>query len=189
MKQLTYLLLLALTGCNFVDRIALPDHRYKGTAVLHVIEKGAKHSNERSPSPVNGDGVKFNFNFQEVATQNDSSIHKIYGLSDAWSQHHKYSARMGFRVRQDSTIDVFAYFYNDGHFGYKWMGNVSRYEWHPGGVEIEKDFYEFRLDEKVLRVPRSKHMLWGIKYRLFPFYEDNENKGAPGRIAVMIEEI
>ncbi len=180
------ILLLLLSAC---DRIALPDHRYKGTAVLHVIEKGAHESNERSYSPVSGGGVKFNFNFQEAPLPLDSALQKIYGLSDSWSNHLKYSARLAFRVRKDSTVDIFAYWHMNSDIEQQWLGNINLYEWHYGAVEIERDIYEFRLDEKVFRIKRDNKSVWGAKYRLFPYYEDAEGKGAPERTAITIEEI
>jgi hypothetical protein len=70
------------------------------------------------------------------------------------------------------------------------MGNVSRYDWHYGAVEIERKFYEFRLDEKVIRIyGRDKDWLKGLKYRLFPYYDDGEGGGAPARSAIAIEEL
>lgn len=189
MKKLFIIPLIALLGCDQLEKFALPDHAYKNTVVLHTIEKGAHKSNNRGPSPVNGDGVKFNFNFQEVAIPKDSAIQKLYGLSDSFSHHLKYSPRIGFRVRQDSTIDIFAFWHMDGKFSQQYLGTVNLYDWHYAAVEIERDFYEFRFNEKVFRVyGRTKDWLWGFKYRLFPNYDDGEGNGAPGRTAIAIEE-
>lgn len=189
MKYISFLFL--LIGCADHDTFfAVPQHRYKGVVTLHVIEKGAHKSNERSPSLVAGDGVRFNFNFQEVCAPKDSAIQKLYGLSDSFSNHTNYSPRLGWRVRKDSTIDIFAFWHLDGKFAQKWIGNVSRYDWHYGAVEIERKFYEFRLDEKVIRIyGRDKDWLKGLKYRLFPYYDDGEGGGAPGRVAIAIEEL
>lgn len=191
MKKLIFLIpLIALLGCDQLEKFAIPDHAFKNTVVLHVIEKGAHKSNSRGPSPVKGDGVRFNFNFQEVCQPKDSAIQKLYGLSDAFSHHMQFSPRIGFRVKQDSTIDIFAFWHFDGKFAQQWLGTVNRYEWNYAAVEIEKDFYEFRLNEKVLRVNgRTKDWLWGFKYRLFPYYDDGEGQGATGRVAIAIEEL
>lgn len=175
-----------LSGC---ENFALPDHRYKGTVILHTIEKGDHKSNNNGPSLVNGDGVKFNFNFQEGCAPKDSAIQKLYGLSDAFKHHLKYSARFGFRVRQDSTIDIFAFIHSEGDFTQHYLATVALHEWNYAAIEIEKDFYEFRLNEKIVRMPREKNLRWGLKYRLFPFYDDGEGQGAPGRVSVAIEEI
>jgi len=178
-----------LTCCGDESPLAFSGKRYKGTAVLHVIEKGAHKSNERGPSLVAGDGVRFNFNFQEVPLPIDSATQKMYGLSDSWSHHLRYSARFSFRVRNDSTVDLFAYLRIDGDIVEHWLGNVSLNEWHYGAVEIEKDFYEYRLDEKVFRFDRPNKSRLGPKYRNFTWYEDGKGGGAPGRVAIMIEEV
>jgi len=215
MKYIPFLLL--LIGCADHDTFfALPNHRYKGTVYLHVIEKGAHKSNERTPSLVAGDGVRFNFNFQEVCAPKDSAIQKLYGLSDSFSSHLKWSPRVSFRTRQDSTSDIFAFAHMDvdtveisvnngvkfkkatkNGFVDVWMGNVPLNEkigddfvFRYGACEIERDFYEFRFDDKVVRIyGRTKKWLWGLKYRLFPNYDDGEGGGAPGRVSIAIEEL
>ena len=207
-KYIPFLFL--LIGCADHDTFfAVPHHRYKSVVTLHVIEKGAHKSNERSPSLIAGDGVRFNFNFQEVCAPKDSAIQKLYGLSDSFSNHLKWSPRIGFRTRQDSTSDVFAFAHMDvdtveisvnngvrfkkatkNGFVDVWMGNVHLNDFRYGAVEIERDFYEFRFDDKVVRIyGRTKSWLRGLKYRLFPYYDDGEGGGAPARSAIAIEEL
>ncbi len=215
------LIILILSGCEFMhENFSIPDPRYRGTVILHTIHKGEKKSDQRSPRPVYGQGVKFNFNFQQVCVPTDSSVQKLYGVSDAWSNHLEYSPRLGFRIRQDSSIDIFAFWHlddkdfveisvDDGpRFNRKnnrtdegnslWLGNIPLQEqdvfgkplFQYGAVEIERHFYEFRLGNKVVRVyGRTKQWLWGPKYGLFPWWEDENGMGATGDVRIAIEQL
>ncbi len=188
MRLLILFGLLLLVGCSEDFPFALPGKHYKGTAILHTIHTGAHKSDQRVPTLVSGDGVKFNFNFQEVCKPVDSAIQKLYGLSDGLN-HMKNSARFGFVVKQDSSIDIFPFWHSDGNFHQQWMGTVHLYEWHYATVEIEKEFYEFQLDDKVIRFPRLRNHMGPFDYRLFPFYDDGNGHGAPGPVRIMIEEL
>lgn len=182
MKSFYYIIIFALLGCAF------PDNPHKSVN-LFQIRKGNNECDQRKFDPILNDRrLTFNFNFQEISLPIDSALQKLYGLSDGFSNHLKQSARLAFRVRLDSTIDIFAYWHIDGNFKSHWLSNIKKYEWVNASISIHSDCYSFRLND-VFYIVNSRHRFnWGIKYRLFPYYEDGDGKGSTGRIIILIEE-
>lgn len=179
MKYLILFCLLGLMSCEILPF----DHPYKETYRGYVIEKGDNHAKNRGVLTFNGHTMKFDFRFfPNVIHTQDSAIHKLYGFSDL-SQ--KNSMRIGWRVRQDETIDIFAYWHKDGKFGYKWLGNTVADVENHAELKIRDDHFVFEFEGREYRMKGEIH---GIKHRLFPYYEDGKGRGAPQKMTFYIYE-
>lgn len=183
MKYLSLLLIFLLgllTNCE-----VLPfDHPYKGTYRGYVIEKGDNYCKDRGLLTFNGHTLEFDFRFLSnvIHTPKDSAVHKVYGFSD-FDQ--KNSMRIGWRMRQDSTIDVFAYWHKNGKLGYKWLGNTVVEVENHATLKVREDYFIFEFQG---RTHRMKGSINGIKHRLFPYFEDGKGKGAPHRMVFYVYE-
>ncbi len=181
-----YLLLLVLMACD-----SLPfNHPTIGTYNGYVIERGDNHSSGRNPGVVLGDKLKFEFRIlgNAIHVPGDSAIQKLYGMSDYGSSHINNSLRIGWRMRQDSSVDVFAYWHVDGKFGYKYIGRTEVETPELCELEIREDWYIFRFHDIPYRCRRGKNLEMGPKYRLFPYFEDGNGHGAPHRMTFYIYE-
>ena len=179
-------LLLFIFGCD-----SLPiDHPFKGTFNGYVINKGDNNCDNLSLIPYDGNSLKFRFRFlgDVLHTPKDSAIQKLYGMSDYGSFHHNNSVRIGWRMRQEGTIDIFAYYYVDGKMGYTFLGNVELETEFDVELKIHDDEYIFIFREKLIKVKRSKSLKIGPRYRLFPYYEDGKGRGAPREMTFYIYE-
>ncbi len=185
MKSLLAILVLAC-AC---DHLPI-DHPFKGTYNGYVIEKGDNHCGNLSLVPIDSYELKFNARFigNVLHTPKDSAIHKLYGMSDYGSFHLNNSLRIGWRMRQDSTIDIFAYWWADGDLGTQWMGNTKVETEDLYELKIHKNEYVFMFNGKTFTAPRAKTWQVGPRYRLFPYIEDGQGHGAPHEMTFYIYE-
>ena len=175
-----------ITSCD-----SLPiDHPFKGTFNGYVIKRGHNHSNNLTFVPVDSYELKFKVRFlgDVLHTPKDSAIHKVYGMSDYGSVHSNNSLRIGWRMRQDSTIDIFAYWYMDGKLGTKWIGGTTVEKEDVAELKITNDYYVFKFNDKTFSVKRTKNWQVGPRYRLFPYYEDGKGNGTPHEMTFYILE-
>lgn len=178
------LILFFLVGCN----------DFLNTWDGYVIEEGAHYSHRdgmppRVASLFDGRHMDFDASFTPscIYVPEDSSINKLYGFTDCNSLVHQNSARFGWRVRADSSIDLYAYWYMSGMRGDHYMGNtkvnnVDQYE-----IWALQDYYYFRFNDKEYTTYRSKRCVHGVRERLFPYF--GGTPVAPHRMIIRILEV
>ncbi len=173
-------LLVVLAGCEILPF----DHPYKDTYRDYEIKKGNNHASNRGLLTFNGRTMKFKFIlfsncFYEAK---DSAIHKVYGFSDLTQ---KNSMRVGFRAKQDNTIDLFAYWHVDGKFGYQWLGNTELDVENHAELKVRDNRFIFEINGNTYE---RKGNINGLKHRLFPYFEDGKGRGAYHRMLFYIHE-
>lgn len=174
------LIIFFLTSCQ-----VLPfDHPYKETYRGYEIHKGDNYSKNRGFLSFNGHTLNFDFILfpNTIHIPKDSAIHKIYGFSDLSMNN---SMRIGWRVRQDSTIDLFAYWHKDGRFGDKWLSNTRADVENKAQLKVRDDKFIFTVNGNSYEIKGSIN---GLKHRLFPYYEDGKGMGAPHKMTFYIYE-
>lgn len=113
-------------------------------------------------------------------------INKLYGFSDNFSMHHRYSARFGWRWLNDS-LQLTAYCYNNGIRSFKEISNIELNSFDTCSIRISGNEYIFSVNEKFISMPRSAHGKNAVGYKLFPYFGGNEL--APHDINIYIKEI
>lgn len=167
---------------------------YLNTWEGYIIEKGDHYSHRSGMPPrvvslFDGRHLLFQAQFFKscIYDSPDSSINKLYGFTDCNSVVHSNSCRFGWRVRSDSTFDIFAYWYNDGRLGWYFLGNTRAETSDTYEIWAKQDEYYFRFNEKIFTTFRSKECVHGIRERLFPYFGGNAT--APHQMQIEIIEI
>lgn len=185
MKNIALLLFL-LTSCNLMPF----DHPIIDSYNGYEIKKGNNHASNRIFIPKDGNVLNFDAIFFPSAMYDakDSAIHKLYGFTDVNSIVHKNSARIGWRCNNRGTIDIFAYYYVSGKLGYKYLGETLPDVENKYRIVASGNHYEFTMNERTIRVKRSKDSEKGVRTRLYPYFEDGKGKGAPHDMTFYIYE-
>jgi len=156
----------------------------------YVICKG-KHSRFRLPKLTSEDSVTFEVAFTNSCKyifldNGQYDINKLFGLSDAWSYHRRYSARVGWRWNTDiGKFEVFAYWYNISKLSlYKKIIELLPYENQEFTILFTSAHYRYYIGSvNVFTVPRGKAAKRGLKYMLFPYF--GGNKTAPHDMTIL----
>ena len=123
--------------------------------------------------------------YETQTLENQHDINKLYGFSDCTSQHHRNSARFGWRWYND-RLEILAYTYVHGERQSRFMGTVTLNEPHAYGIALAGGEYVFTLDGTVARMPRGCDGNGGIKYMLWPYFGGDET--APHDIRILVSE-
>lgn len=130
---LALLLLIIFLLINYSDRI-------RKTVALYQIEKG-KHYSWRPITDwfrlplklgiIKGEKLLFTVIFSDGTNYSDwqtnDSINKLYGMTFGFDLHYR-SMRIGWRHTGENTIELWAYWYNDGKRGWARLGEVPMFE-------------------------------------------------------------
>lgn len=159
----------------------------------YIIPQGAHYSHRSGMGPrivnlFDGRHLHFSAQFTKscIYVPSDSSINKLYGFTDCNSTVHENSVRFGWRVRSDSTIDLFAYWYLDSNLNYRYIGNTKLFTSDDYEIWAKQDEYYFRFNTKEIRSYRSKRCVHGVRERLFPYF--GGNGVAPHEMMILIYE-
>lgn len=158
----------------------------------YIIESGSHYSHRSGLPPRVAnlfDGRHLTFQaifFKNCIYAGDSAINKLYGFTDCNSTVHENSVRFGWRVRADSTIDIFAYHYIDGSRYWHFMGNTCPNKADDYEIWAKGHDYYFRFNEKEFVTYRSKSCVHGIRERLFPYFGGSAT--APHQMQIEIYE-
>ena len=182
-------------SCSSTKNLSLntPGELLKENGFLkYTIPKGKQ---KPSPNPLvlfDAKSLKFIVHFDSSAIYvNDikkdrRDINKLYGFSDNFSLHHRYSARFGWRWLNDS-LQLTAYCYNNGMRSFKEICNIQLNGFDTCSIKIYDNEYLFSVNEKFISMPRSAHGKNAVGYKLFPYFGGNEV--APHDINIYIKEI
>jgi len=136
--------------------------------------------------------LKFIVHFDSSAIYSNSGkkdkrdINKLYGFSDNFSLHHRYSARFGWRWLNDS-LQLTAYCYNNGLRSFKEICNIPLNGFDTCEIKVAGNEYIFSVNGKSMSMPRSAKGENAVGYKLFPYFGGNES--APQDIHIYIKEL
>jgi hypothetical protein len=187
---LVSVILLLSFSCNkdLDDIVSLEPH--KNEYKTYVIKQGQQYTGSIT-SEVKTTELKFKVMFDSSAIYtttdpgNQIDINKLFGFSDCGVEHHKESARFGWRWTNDS-LRLFAYCYKNSVLTFHEMGTVQINNEHSCRIKIVGDKYLFDLDGKLYEMERGCSDTLGKRFRLFPFFGGDEN--APHDITIKIME-
>ncbi len=120
------------------------------------------------------------------SSSNQGDINKLYGFSDNNSQHHLFSARFGWRWK-NNALELFGYIYNNGVMSFTSLGSVAIGAEHQCTIAVNEQYYIFTLNGVSTQMPRNSSTTKGIGYKLFPYFGGNEK--APHEIKIWIKEL
>jgi hypothetical protein len=147
--------------------------------VDYLIKKGEQSCNSNPYQPVNISELKFMVKFdssaiyQTVDPDNQVDINKLYGFSDNNALHHQFSARFGWRWR-NNELQVFGYIYNNGTMSFKQIGTAKIGEENNCSIKVASNKYIFTLNESSIEMPRASTTGTAIGYQLYPFFGGTE---------------
>jgi hypothetical protein len=159
--------------------------------IKYTIRKGQQYCDQNAFTIVEYKELKFIVKFdnsavyQTVDPANQDDINKLYGFSDNNSAHQDYSARFGWNWSRDS-LRLFAYVYNNGIRDSKEIGAILTNTEYNCSIEVIDSSYTFKLNDKIVVMPRSGTTAKAEGYRLYPYFGGDET--APHDIAIWIRE-
>lgn len=159
--------------------------------VKYTIKAGEQNCDKSAYVPVLYSELKFIAKFDSSAayllktSANQGDINKLFGFSDNNSQHHLFSARFGWRWK-DNALQIFAYVYNDGVMSFKYLGKVAIGPENSCSILVKGDHYIFTLNGVSETMPRTSTTTYGSGYKLFPYFGGTEK--APQQINIWIKE-
>jgi hypothetical protein len=182
-----YFLLLFVPGAcnkNVGDTI-------EGEYVKYTIAEGEQYCDKNPYTPVSVDELKFIVKFDSTAvyktkdTLNQHSIDKLYGFSDNYGHDYEFSARIGWRWKNDE-LHLFSYVYNNSISTPDWSKDLGKVEIGPEincSIKVKADAYVFTVGGKTVTLPRASKTTKAEGYKLYPYFGGNEI--APHNIMIM----
>lgn len=158
---------------------------------LHVIPQGSHYCDGNIYTSINLSKLNFKVKFDSSAIYQTASpsiqvdINKLYGFSDNNNLHHNYSARFGWRWR-NNELQIFTYIYNAGIVSYQRIGTAQIGVEETYSIEVANNSYIFSFQEQTTIMPRESTTTTAIGYKLYPYFGGNET--APHNIKIWIEE-
>ena len=139
------------------------------------------------------DDLKFTAKFDSSAiystffATDQLDVNKLYGFSDNNTDHHSFSARIGWAWYYNA-FHLFGYTYNNG------VRTIQQLGQYPIGVilycRIQTDninkLYLFTVNGKTTTMPRAATTAKGSGYRLYPYFGGEEP--APHTVTIQISE-
>ncbi len=190
-------LMIAFCSCQkSVDNTAEPIKNeiasQPSSMVEYLIKKGQQSCDKSVYQPVNLSELKFMVKFDSSAIyktvdpDNQGDINKLYGFSDNNTMHHQFSARFGWRWK-NNELQVFGYIYNNGAMSFLQIGTVRIGEENNCSIKVAGDKYIFTLNESTIEMPRASNTSTAIGYKLYPFFGGDEM--APHDVHIWIKEL
>jgi hypothetical protein len=110
-----------------------------------------------------------------LGNTNQYDMNKLFGFSDCSSQHHKNSARFGWRWNdQSKKLEIHAYVYSNGKRSSKYIDQVPLNQKIQYQIRIQSNEYEFILNDKKMTMPRGCTNQKVIGYKLYPYFGGDE---------------
>jgi hypothetical protein len=160
--------------------------------VQYVIPQGQQYCMQNAFTAADYSQLKFVVKFDSSAiyttqqSSNQGDINKLYGFSDNNSQHHLFSARFGWRWK-NNALELFGYIYNDGTMSFTSLGTVAIGSEHQCSISVNEQNYVFTLNGVSTTMPRSSKTIKASGYKLFPYFGGDES--APHEIKIWIKEL
>lgn len=161
-----------------------------GQFIKYTIEKGNQYCNNNGYKPVETTEMKFSVKFDSTAiyetlsSENQYDINKLYGFSDNNTDHHQYSARLGWRW-SDKALRLFAYVYNEGAVASKELTTIAIGEEINCSIKVAGSNYLFTVNGITTQLPRLATTEKGKGYQLYPYFGGDEV--APHQVTIWIK--
>lgn len=161
-----------------------------GQFIKYTIEKGNQYCNNNGYKPVETTEMKFSVKFDSTAiyetlsSENQYDINKLYGFSDNNTEHHQYSARLGWRW-SDKALRLFAYVYNEGAVASKELTTIAIGEEINCSIKVAGSNYLFTVNGITTQLPRLATTEKGKGYQLYPYFGGDEV--APHQVTIWIK--
>jgi len=156
----------------------------------YTIRQGNQYCDQSAYAPVETNEMKFTVKFDSSAiyetrlAENQNDINKLYGFSDNGSDHHQFSARIGWRWN-DHALRLFAYIYNNGVMSSKEICSVRIGEEINCSIRVAESNYVFQVNESSAKMPRLSTTPNAKGYQLYPYFGGDEV--APHEINILIK--
>ena len=157
---------------------------FKAWASKYTIKKGRhRHSRWFSFRFFTRKSTTFQFAFSRkclysIKGNDEFDLNKMAGFSDSWN-HHKSSARLGWRCLDGKTIELHTYTYNKGvREKERHLLTVKPEEICSCEIEDLGDKWKFTVCNYTSaslageEIPKTKNK-WPINYRLYPYFGGN----------------
>ena len=160
--------------------------------IKYTIRAGQQYCDQSIYKQTNYTELKFAVKFDSTAIYQTSSaanqldVNKLYGFSDNNEDHHRFSARFGWRW-SDGGLHLFGYTYNNGEMNYEELGTISIGAEYGCAIKVTAAYYIFTLNDSSINMPRSSTTATAIGYKLYPFFGGDE--AAPHDINIWIKEL
>ncbi|HEX2608353.1 MAG TPA: hypothetical protein VHK91_13280 [Flavisolibacter sp.] len=196
MKNLLFAGLTALcllSSCRkTVDRLienSLNSKQASGPFITYTIAKGNQYCDQSTYRALETNLQQFTVLFdssaiyQTAAAENQYDINKLFGFSDNRSDHHQFSARIGWRW-SDQALRLFAYVYNEGLMTSKEITTISIGQPAVCSIAVKDLEYQFEVNGVKVSMPRKATTSKAVGYQLYPYFGGNET--APHEIRIKI---
>lgn len=199
--QLTSLLVMCffiLTACNKSVEVPKKDPKKEEAIVAspsyvqYIIPQGQQYCMQSGFIATDYAQLKFVVRFDSSAiyttasSSNQGDINKLYGFSDNNSQHHLFSARFGWRWK-NNALELFGYVYNNGVMSFTSLGTVAIGAEQQCTIAVNEQYYIFTLNGVSTNMPRASTTAKAIGYKLFPYFGGDES--APHEIKIWIKDL
>ena len=186
---LTFCICGLLSGCKKVGEeslvTAIPQFK------TYLIKKGEHYASQNNFTELETSMLKFTVKFDSSAiyatslAENQFDINKLYGFSDNETNHHQYSARIGWGW-SENELRLYAYVYNAGSVISKEITTVELGSEIQCAIAVSSTHYIFKVNEATEIVPRAAATVKAKGYRLYPYFGGDEP--APHDIKILIRE-
>jgi hypothetical protein len=147
--------------------------------IKYTIKAGEQYCDQSTYKQTNYNELKFIVKFdssaiyQTASAANQLDVNKLYGFSDNNDDHHRFSARFGWRWSENG-LHLFAYTYNTGEMSYEELGTISIGVEYSCSVKVTATNYIFTLNDGSKTMPRSSTTPTAIGYKLYPYFGGDE---------------
>ncbi len=124
--------------------------------------------------------------YESSSVENQLDVNKLYGFSDNNEDHHKFSARFGWRW-SDGSLRLFAYTYNNSEMNYEELATISIGIVYTCSIKVAGSAYIFSINGSSSSVPRASTTPTAIGYKLYPYFGGDEL--APHDINIWIKDL
>ena len=195
--SLAFFTILLLTSCEknvaivqekVVDVIPTNPSSY----TEYIIKQGQHFSDKSNYVPINTTELKFVVKFDSSAIyqnqnpSNQGDINKLYGFADNNKNHHEFSARFGWRWK-NNNLEIFGYIYNNGIMSTQKIANATIGAEHICSIKVTANSYVFTFNQSNLTMPRNSITSTALGYKLFPYFGGDEM--APKDIHIWIKDV
>jgi len=173
---------------NIIKNENVPTAAFK----TYTINAGAHFCNDNTFVPTSINELKFIVKFDSSAIystadlNNQDDINKLYGFADNNTQHHQYSARIGWRW-SNNALRLFGYIYNEGIVDSKELAPVAIGKENLCSIKSTAQNYIFSVNGITDSLPRKSTTVKAEGYKLYPYFGGDET--APHKITILIKDL
>lgn len=190
--------LLLYTGCTkTLEALPNEDFLSKTNTEQQVFKKytikaGAHSSLETTYKPIETAAMNFAVKFDSSAiylsknAENQEDINKLYGFSDNGTDHHKFSARIGWGWSRQA-LRLYAYVYNNGTRTDKEITTIPLGQEIVCNIKATATHYIFSVGNVTEQLPRMSTSPLAKGYQLYPYFGGDET--APHEVRIWIRDL